>query len=225
MALTDLRVSNHGCQAGAQASAAHQFAGFCHQSLADKNVVAALPVSDRGAGVVWIDTPRQPDHRVGDLFDRLPAGGNLMRQRAVGRGPLFHQRSDALRAVGGRQQGAVGGHQQPLGNFVRAGSQADDHTAAAHQLAIARRNQRAAAGRDDYTVLLRQFQAQLGLHGAKSRLAILGEDRADLLAGLALDHLIHVDEDAPQPLGYGFADHGLAGAHESGENDVLVGHN
>ena len=174
MAGSDLRVGDDGCQAGPQAGAPHQVASLRQQALADEDVVAALPVGDRGARVVRIDAPRQADYGFSDFLRRQPAGGDVMRQRVVGRGSLFHQRGDTLRAVGGRQQWPVGGEEQPLGDFVRAGGQADDHTAAAHQLAVARRNQRAAAGRDDHAVFLRQFQAQLGLHGAECRFAILG---------------------------------------------------
>ena len=62
------------------------------------------------------------------------------------------------------------------------------------------------------------------LDGPEGRFAILGEDGWDRLAGALDDDVVQIDEGTAQARCDFLAGHGLAGAHEAGEDDVGVRH-
>jgi hypothetical protein len=102
----------------------------------------------------------------------------------------------------------------------RVAGQADDGPGAHHRRPVGTVDQGAAAGGDHQPLPGAQLGAQRRFHLAEGRLAVLGKDARDRLAGAGLDLGVHVDELAAQPPGGLAAGGGLAGAHKTGEDEV-----
>ena len=184
------------------------------------------------------DVPAEEDRRIGvagdprhQLVDPLDDRGQL---------------GDAVQPVGGRVEPlAIAGEiadrahrvapddqrpdvrraTQPLGEDLGPDVEPDRDAAAVQRPAVARVDDGAAAGRDDAPhvrpdVGRAEVVDGLALERPERRLAALGEDLRDRLAGGLLDRVVEVDERRPVAMGEPPPDGALAAAREPDEDDV-----
>ena len=102
--------------------------------------------------------------------------------------------------------------------MVSRSEERDDDALGTDELAHARRDDEAAAARDDRAVFRQQAFDNLALEGAEMLLAVLGEDVGDRNAGQLLDQFVGVVETTAPALGQLASERGLPRAHESGED-------
>jgi hypothetical protein len=94
--------------------------------------------------------------------------------------------------------------------------------AVAQPLADQRRGDRAAAERDHDTGLVQEPHDHPLLERPELGLAVVGEDRLDRLARVALDRGVGVDRPPPEPFRQGHGGGGLPRAHEADQGEVAV---
>ena len=140
--------------------------------------------------------------------------------RGVGFGALRQQFADASQPIIAGEHGPVvvvaDAAQERFGRCVEA----DERAAARQRFAVRRTHDGAAADRDNQPGRCAQLLADRRLDGAESRFAILGEDGGDGLAGAFDNDVVQINEGAADARRDLLAGHGLAGAHEAGEDDV-----
>ena len=119
----------------------------------------------------------------------------------------------------------VGRPAQPLGEDLRPSIQPDRGAAPVEAPAVARIDDRAAAGRHDppdrrVGIGVAKVRHGSPLERPEGRLAILGEDLRDRPARGRFDPLVEIDEGRPMTLGQALADHALAAAGQTDQDDV-----
>lgn len=145
--------------------------------------------------------------------------GHFLVQRGAQRGHAV-QHLFAVRAL---QQRAIAVARQPGQLGRHAHMQVHHEAALADALAIARIQDRAAAGGDQFVALREQAVQGLGFVLAKARFAVLFEDRGDAAADLLDDGLVHIHEIQPEALGQAAADAAFTGAHRADHHEIGSG--
>ena len=144
--------------------------------------------------------------------------------RGVGFGALRQQPVDAGQSISAGEHGPVvvvaDAAQERFGRCIEA----DERAAAGQRVAVRGVDGGASADRDHQPGRCAQLLADRRLDGSESGFAILGEDGRDRLAGALDDDVVQIDEGTAQARGDLLAGHGLAGAHEAGEDDIRICH-
>src|SRR5262249_17668435 len=112
----------------------------------------------------------------------------------------------------------------PLEQLVYVAVEPDDRAQLPQPFHPALAARQAAAGGDDVTRLECQCVERLGLELAESLLALVAEDLGDRAALARDDHVVSLDEAAPEPARQEPPADRLSGAHESNEHDVVGPH-